>query len=141
MDLERWFLMPVVLHFFMTAGIAIVLGRKRFKAVRSGRVKRDDILNNTNNWPDDVLKFGRNFDNQFQIPILWYALTAFSMIMKSVDPILVLMSWIFLGLRVFHTSVHIGPNTLPLRFYAFVGGFVLLIIMWLWFAVRIFVTG
>jgi hypothetical protein len=141
MTLEQWALLPVVLHFFMTAAIAVIMGRKRFVAVRSGRTKRADILNNNNNWPDDVLKFSRNFDNQFQLPMLWYAVTAFALVVRLLDPVFVILSWVFFGSRVLHSYIHTGSNTLPMRFYVFLAGFMVLIAMWMWFALRVFVTG
>jgi hypothetical protein len=135
---EKWFLLPIFLHFFMVFAVGVAMGRARFMAVRGGRVKRSDIISNNNNWPDDVRKFSSNFSNQFEVPIFWYALTAFALITKLVDPVLIALSWVFLFSRVAHTLIHITSNKLPDRFYAFVAGFVILAIAWLWFALRYF---
>jgi hypothetical protein len=141
MTLEKWLLLPVFLHFVMVFVIAVMMGRARFKAVSSGRVKRSDILVNSNNWPDDILQISNNFNNQFQAPMLWYALTAFALITKVVDPVLIALSWIFLLSRVAHSAIHLTSNKLPDRFYAYLLGVTVLGIAWLWFAYRFFVAG
>jgi hypothetical protein len=138
MTLEKWFLLPVVLHFFMVFAIGGMMGRARFKAARSGRVKRDDVVSNNNNWPDDVRKFGSNFSNQFEVPMLWYALTAFVLITKLVDPVFVILSWMFLLSRGVHSFIHLTSNKLPDRFYAFLACFFVLAAAWVWFAIRYF---
>ncbi len=141
MNLEKWFLLPVFLHFVMVFVIAVMMGRARFEGVSSGRVKRADIVTNSNNWPDDILKISNNFNNQFQAPMLWYALTAFSLITKTVDPVLVGLSWIFLASRFAHSFIHLTSNKLPDRFYAYLVGVTVLGVAWLWFAYRYFVAG
>jgi hypothetical protein len=139
--LEKWFVLPLVLHFFVVFMLGAAMGRARFKAAGSGRVKQADILNNSRNWPDDVLKFGNNFTNQFEIPVIWYALTLLALVTNTVNATLVVFSWLFLVFRLAHTIEHIGPNTLPRRFYFYLGGFLSLAAMWTWFAICYFVLA
>lgn len=141
MTAEKLLLLPVIIHFFMTFAIAGMMGRARFTAVRSGRVKRSDIVNNSKAWPEDVLKIGNNFDNQFQLPMLWYACIGFALITGMVDTLLVVLAWVFLASRMAHSFVHVGGNTLPLRFYVYLAGFAVLMLMWLWFSLKYFVIG
>ncbi len=141
MSFEKWLLLPVVLHVLMTFCIGGLMGRARFQGVRSGQVKRVDIVNNSKAWPDYILKIGNNFDNQFQLPMMWYACVAFVLVTGSVDRALVLLSWVFFGARAAHAIEHIGQNALPRRFYFYLVGFLVLILMWLWFAARYFVIG
>jgi hypothetical protein len=136
MTLEKWFVLPVILHFFMVFIIGGMMGRARFKGVSSGRVKRSDVVANNSNWPDDIKKIGSNFSNQFEVPMLWYALTAFVLITKLVDPVFVALSWAFLIARAAHSYIHVTSNKLPDRFYAFLLCFIVLAVAWAWFAIR-----
>jgi hypothetical protein len=141
MTLEKWFLLPVVLHFFITLLIGVRMGRARFMAARAGHVTRAEILNNAQAWPPDVLKLSNNFNNQFQLPMMWYGLTAFVLVTHTADMALLVLSWAFLAARIWHTLVHMGSNTLPLRFYAYLAGFGVLMTMWAWFAFRYFMVS
>jgi hypothetical protein len=138
---EKLILLPVVVHFLMTMALGIYMGRSRFHAVRSGRVKRSDVVNNSKAWPDDVLKIGNSFDNQFQLPMMFYAGVAFVLVTGKVDGVLVLLAWLFVGSRAAHGFVHAGRNVLPLRFYLYVSGLAFLMAFWLWFAFQYFVIG
>jgi hypothetical protein len=138
---EKWLVLPIVLHFMMLAVLGGFMGRARFRGVSSGRVKRSGIVNNSKNWPDDILKFGNNFDNQFQLPVYWHICTVLILVTGITDWMLVWLSWVFLVSRVVHTVEHVGKNTLPRRFYFYLAGFAALLAMWLWFAARYFVTG
>jgi hypothetical protein len=141
MSQEKWLLLPVFLHFFMMVVIGGKMGRARFEGVKSGRVKRADIVNNSKAWPDDISKIGNNFDNQFQLPPYWYLCVVLVLLTGMIDKVLIVLCWVFLGARVAHTIEHTGSNTLPRRFYFYLIGFGSLTVMWLWFAVRFFVTG
>jgi hypothetical protein len=137
----QWLLLPVFLHFVMTFSIAVAMGRARFRGGAAGKFKRSDIINNSNGYPPDIKKIGDNFNNQFQLPVYWYACVAFVMITGTVDSMLIWLSWLFLGSRIMHAFNHIGANTLPQRYYFYLFGFVALGMMWLWFAAKYFVMS
>ncbi len=141
MTLEKWLLLPVVLHSVMVLVIGGMMGRARFRGGAEGKFKRSEIINNSNGYPPDIKKIGDNFNNQFQLPMLWYACVAFTMITGTVDRLLVALSWTFLVSRMLHTFNHVGANTLPARFYFYLVGFIALTVMWLWFTLRYFVIG
>jgi hypothetical protein len=137
----KLFLAPVFLHVLLILVVGVASGRARFAGVRSGRVKRADILNTSANWPDDIRKIGNNLDNQFQLPTIWYGLTAIVLALGMVDWVLIALSWAFVAARYAHSYIHTGANTLPARFYVFLAGFIIVDAMWIWFALRVFVTG
>jgi hypothetical protein len=141
MSYEKWLLLPVVLHVVMTMLLGVYMGRARFRGVGDGRVQRQDIVNNTKAWPPDILKIGNNFDNQFQLPMSWYACVAFILITGSVSRFFVWLSWVFLVSRAMHAIEHIGSNIVQRRFVFYLVGYLVLTIMWVWFAISYFVIG
>lgn len=138
MTSEKWFVLPLLLHFMQVFVIGVMMGRARFKAVATGRAKRDEIEINDMAWPRDVLQISKNFNNQFQVPSIWYALSILVVVLKLVDPILIVLSWMFLASRLVHSAIHLTTNKLPDRFYAYLLGFFILAFMWLWFALKYF---
>ena len=135
------FLAPIFVHFALTSfvGVRTILARKQ--SVISGKTKLADIALNSANWPADVKKLGNNFDNQFDVPIMWYALCALILITAELDMAFVFLSWIFLISRLAHSWIHTGSNYVRYRMYAFLAGFAALAVMWVWFAIRLYFVG
>ena len=47
------------------------------------------------NWPPRALQVGNSFQNQFELPVLFYVLTILALITKHADLLFVMMAWIF----------------------------------------------
>lgn len=138
MSLQQALLLPVFLHMLMTMGLGIASALARRKALLAGKVRMKDIVLDARGWPDEVRKLGNNYDNQFQLPMVWYAGIAFTLALGLVDGAAVAFAWAFFALRVAHSVVHVGSNILVRRFYIFVAGAVVLTLSWLWLAVKVF---
>jgi len=139
MNLTQWLLLPVFLHLILVSYVGISTIRARIGSVVRGETKLRDIALNTSNWPPHVRKLGNNFDNQFDVPTTWYALCGLLIATGKVDGVSAALSWAFVITRYIHTLIHIGANNVRHRMYAFLAGFGVLAVMWVWFAVRVFV--
>jgi hypothetical protein len=139
MSLQQALLLPVFLHVLMTIGLGVASARARRKSLIAGRARMKEVVVDSRAFPDDVRKLGNNYDNQFQLPLFWYAGIAFTLILNVGDGVLVALSWAFLALRVGHSFVHVGRNQLVRRFYVFTAGAVVLTAYWLWLAYKVFV--
>lgn len=139
MNLQQALLLPVFLHVLMTMGLGVASARARREALLAGRARMKEVVIDSRAFPNDVRKLGNNYDNQFQLPLLWYAGIAFTLILGVVDNVLVALAWAFLALRVGHSFVHVGRNQLIRRFYVFTAGAVVLTAYWLWLAYKVFV--
>ncbi|NJM30883.1 MAG: MAPEG family protein [Rhizobiales bacterium] len=106
-----------------------------------GETKVRDIALDTKAWPDKVKALGNNFDNQFDVPMLWYAACALLVATGLADWVSVALSWAFVAARIAHSVVHTGSNYVPLRMRVFLAGFAIVFLMWLWFGLRLFVLG
>ncbi len=129
-------LAPVFALVLLTFVLLIATGRKRLAAVRAGDVKIRDIALGQRNWPDHVAQCSNAFDNQFQIPVLFYVLTAFAMITKQADLVFVIMAWIFVALRALHAWIYVTTNNIRNRFNSYLAGVLVLMLMWLLFALE-----
>jgi hypothetical protein len=137
----QWLLLPAFAHVALVFYVGARMGRARFQAAREGRVRVKDVAVDGTKWPDDVRKIANNYQNQFEVPVLYYAALALIVATGLADWVAVVLSWAFVASRIAHALVHIGPNIVIRRFQLFLFGFVTVVILWLWFGLRLYVIG
>ncbi|MGY2051645.1 MAPEG family protein [Methylobacterium sp. JK268] len=130
-------LAPVFAQVLLTFGLLLWTGRARFAAVRKGAVAVERIAMGERNWPAPAQQVANAFANQFELPVLFYALTALALLTRKADLAFVVMAWIFVLTRFAHAAVYATTNPLLLRFRLFLAGALVLMAMWIVFAVRI----
>jgi len=130
-------LLPVFVQVALTFVLLMRLGSGRLRTLSAGKTKVRDIALGESNWPADVTQVGNCFNNQFQLPMLFYVLVVLALVLHKADLLFVIMSWIFVISRVVHAGVHITSNNVNQRFAAYTVGMVVLLLMWAIFAVRI----
>ncbi len=133
----RTVLLPLFVQVLLTFTLATWSGYLRVQAVRGGAVKARDVALREPNWPPHVLKVQYAFQNQLELPLLFYLLTILAWLTKQVDLVFVVMAWLFVGLRLLHAVVHVGSNHLGRRAILFIAGATVLAAMWLIYMVRI----
>jgi hypothetical protein len=134
-------LAPVFVQVGLTFFLLFWMGRRRFEAVRKREVAIRDIALAEPNWPPGVMQVSNAFHNQFQTPVLFYALVALALVTRQADLAFVAMSWAFVLARVIHAAVYGTTNHVPTRFRVFLAGTLVLMAMWIVFAVRILLGG
>jgi hypothetical protein len=134
-------LLPAFVHVALVSYVLLRSGHGRVAAVRAGIVKSSEIDTNRNAYPEPIRNFSNNYQNQFELPVLYYAVLSFVMITGFVDTVLVTLSWAFVASRLAHSFVHTGANVIATRFKIFTLGLVFLILLWVWFGLRLFVIG
>ncbi|MFL0797390.1 MAG: MAPEG family protein [Cellvibrionaceae bacterium] len=80
---------------------------------------------------DRVAKLGRNFDNLFEVPVLFYAAGVSAIALGVSSKILFLLAWAFVALRFVHTAIHLTYNNPLHRFIPFMLSFFCVIGMWI----------
>ena len=130
-------LAPVFVLIGLTFVLLFLTGQRRIGAVKQGKTQIRDIVLDDSNWPANATQASNAFNNQFQLPVLFYVLVVLALIVHKADLLFVVMSWIFVALRFVHAGIHITTNRLGNRFMAYTAGLVILIAMWIIFAARI----
>jgi hypothetical protein len=130
-------LLPVFVLVALTFAIHIRMGYLRVTSVKRGETKMRDIALGQPGWPDDATQWTRAFQNQFELPVLFYVLVALALPLRQADLIFVILSWVFVVLRLIHAYIHTGTNDVPNRFYVYLAGAIVLMIMWILFALKI----
>jgi hypothetical protein len=134
-------LLPVFVEVGLTFYLMFMMFVHRGQALRTGTVKPSDIALREQRWPLKATQYANCFHNQFELPVLFYAVVAFILITSTNSFVFVLLAWIFVVARLVHAYVHTGSNVVEQRFYAVAVSTVALFLMWLIFAVRILITG
>jgi hypothetical protein len=130
-------LLPLFVHVLLVFCLLFWMGRTRFVAARGKQVKELDPAASQYAWPPRAAQAARAFENQFETPVLFYVLVILALITKEADLLFVVMSWLWVLTRIVHALVHTTSNRLALRFPAFLAGVIILLVMWIIFAVRI----
>jgi hypothetical protein len=130
-------LLPLFVQVALTFVLLLWTGNARAGALRSNQTKVSDIALGEGKWPAHVMQIGNNYNNQLQLPVLFYVLVILAWITRKADLLFVVMSWIFVISRIAHAWIHTSTNEMRVRFYAFATGAFVLLIMWAIFAVRI----
>jgi len=125
-------LYPVFVQVALTLAVYCLLGVARGRALRSASRSKGnpDLAMGRFTWPEDAQKTANNQRNQFELPVLFYAVVAFALIVHGADLVMVMLAWAFVLTRIMHAAIHIGPNKVRWRTPAFALGFVVLAAMW-----------
>jgi hypothetical protein len=130
-------LLPVFVLVLLTLFLALWMGYERNKVVFSKEVRIKDIALTKENWPEQAKKVSNAYHNQYELPVLFYVLTAFALITRKADLIFVVLAWVFVLSRLVHAYIHTTSNRVPRRFFAYLVGLAVLTIMWIYFAIQI----
>lgn len=122
-------LYPVLAHMLLVVFLFIPLIMRKSKAIKDKAVDLNETALNHQAWTPDVQKVSNNIANQFEIPVLFYALCIIIALTNNVGVFNTVMAWGFVALRYMHTYVHIGSNFVPLRMRIFALSLVIVLIM------------
>jgi hypothetical protein len=132
----QWVLLPV----FVLVGLtfALLLGMVATRGYGKGgqTVPRDSVTGKAN-WTGRAAQYGDCFNNSFQVPVLFYILIALALPLRHADLVIVLLSWVFVVTRFAHAGIFVSSNNIRQRGLAWFSGVLVLLAMWLYFALKI----
>jgi hypothetical protein len=73
--------------------------------------------------------------NLLELPVLFYVICMMSYMTDSVASAILYLAWLYVGLRILHTSIHLSYNNVLHRLIPFAASNVVLISMWVSFFV------
>ena len=120
---------PLVLLWFM--------GRIRLPMLAAKSIRIKDIALSRDAWPEHEKRVSNAFDNQFQIPILFY-LVAFMTLYLGVTWVEAGLGLLFTVSRIAHAAIFAINNNVVRRFWAFAAGYALIVLWFIELIVRLF---
>ncbi|WP_193176265.1 MAPEG family protein [Oricola nitratireducens] len=130
---------PVIVQVVLTLVAYAVMSNRRIAAVRAGVARGRDFR--IPNDPEMSASAARNVSNQFELPVLFYVVCLAFYQTGGVDMTALVFAWLFVASRIVHALVHLTANIVQLRRRVFIGGFLAVIVLWVWFAIHIITTG
>src|SRR5947209_19484066 len=118
---------PLFVQIALTFVLLIWTGSARYRSVARGETRVRDIALGQSAWPPLVQQVSNSFRNQFELPVLFYVVVILAYLLHKTDFLFVVLSWVFVALRILHAAIHAGSNRVLRRFQAFVAGAIVLV--------------
>ena len=129
---------PIIALVALTFAVAPQILIRRVKAAFEGTVGPKDFRGGESaRVPADVAIPNRNYMNLLELPILFYLVCVCLFVTKHVTPVDVGLAWVFTGLRLIHSIVHLTYNNVLQRLIIFNLGAFVLIALWIRFALAL----
>ncbi len=131
--------LAIAAQVLLTLIILVLMGRERVPRVRSGEIPAADIAVERTAYPLYARLLSNSFDNQFQLPVLFYLAAILTLVFTSTSWIELVLAWLFVALRYAHAFVHVTTNRVYRRFALYTAGLAVLALLWLWLVLRLLV--
>lgn len=130
-------LLPVFVEVALTFVLLIAMVAARRATLVAGETRIKDVALGQPNWPARVTRIANCYRNQFELPVLFYVLIALALPLRRADLFMVLMSWVFVVARLAHAGVFVTSNDFGRRSTVWIAGALVLMAMWVYFALKI----
>ncbi len=118
----------------LTFLVLLIIPVRRFRASFSGQVGPGDFkLGESANVPEKVSLPNRNMMNLLEMPLLFYVVCMMYFVSGTVTHNALWLAWLYVGLRVLHSAIHITYNNVMHRLTMFALSNFALIALWLFF--------
>jgi hypothetical protein len=107
-------LWPMLAHIGWVSMLYVWLTVARQRAVKSGQIASSCFVLGRDE-PLEVARITRNLANQFELPLIFYALVVLLVALGQVTRFDVIAAWVFVAGRVAHTLVQTLTDNVPLR--------------------------
>ena len=124
---------PVIIQALVTLYLYIPMSARRIQSVKSGTSKASDYRL-IEKEPEDVRQMTRAIANQYETPILFYAVCLSAYVTQNAGIVMLTLAWIYVAVKCVHVFVHATSNRLRIRRPIFMVSFITLIAMWVVFA-------
>ena len=122
-------LLPALIQALLTLFLYAALAVAKDKAMQAGLVDLERRALHDDAWPESVMKINNNIRNQFELPVLFYALTIVLWQLHETGLLAQSLAWLFVASRIVHVYIHVGANYVPARRRVFTFGWVILLAM------------
>ena len=106
---------PALAQIVWTFVVLAIMFRARFAAVKARDVRISQIALSNDPWPAQARAASNNFTNQFETPVLFFALTGIAVFVGATGWVMTLFAWIYVASRIVHTFIHTGTNNVMQR--------------------------
>lgn len=134
-------LYPLIIQVALTFAIMVYLFVQRMAEFQRKRINPEKVPTRAamREQMTDSAPVADNFQNQFELPVLFYLGVVLALTLLLRDPVLAAFAWTFVTFRILHALVHVTYNNVMHRFYCFALSAIALLCLWLRLAWLIFI--
>jgi hypothetical protein len=133
---------PLIAQVVLVAIVAIRMYVVRVAEIRARHIHPQSLA--TSRIASEALQnvaAADNFRNLFEVPVLFFAVCAALAITDAATPLQLALAWLYVGLRVVHSFIHVTYNRVMHRLSVYVASTLCVFIMWGLFAVALWRAG
>jgi hypothetical protein len=134
-----WLIAAVLVQGALALVVLALLGNVRLPLIAGGNVHIADVALSRDAWPDRAKQVSNAFDNQFQLPVLFYVAGGLALYFQP-SLLEVVLAWLFVVLRIAHAAIFVTTNHVVRRFTAYAIGYGVLVLFWLDLVVRLILS-
>ncbi len=113
------YILCIYFYMFAVRKNSVVSGKTSIKYFKSYNINEVDPY---------VLVVGRHLENQYELPMLYFILNILTLFLGFTNLTFVILAWVFVISRFFHSYIHLTSNRIQLRMLSFTLGFLTLIV-------------
>jgi hypothetical protein len=128
---------PVFAHVVLVFVLMLVMFNRRVAAIKARELTLRDAMLPARAFPERATLAANAYQNQFEMPLLFYAAVLFAIVLNGVNTALVVLAWAYVAARAVHALLHVnGANALQ-RMRPFAVSALILLAMWVLLALHL----
>lgn len=130
--MEKIIILAMFAQVTLSLVVMLIMGKRRFAAAKNKQLDLSDFKTMQLDKAGDTIRVAdRNFSNQFEIPVLFYAGCLLALQLNSASTLVAILACLFVATRIVHSVIHLGKNNVRARFNVFLLGCICVFSIWL----------
>ena len=125
---------PMIVQAALVAVIWVRMYVVRLGEIRRRRIDPQSLADSRGAAMFENVTSADNLRNLFEVPVLFFAVCLALAITDSVSTVQIALAWLYVGLRVLHSLIHVTYNRVMHRFAVYVASTLVVFAMWALFA-------
>ena len=134
-EAQYWLIIAMLAQVLLTFLLLFALPFPRFSAAFAKKVTFQEDGRPV--FPKQVTQLGDCLNNQFQMPMLFFAACLLAMHLNMVTMVMAILAGVFVALRWVHAAIFVTNNFIPARFLVFVVSSLALLVIWVMIALQV----
>lgn len=129
--MKNQLIFPMAFYAFYMFAIAVFLFRTRVRALKNREVSMKYFKTYNDTPPPEYSRIAeRHYENQFEVPMLFFATGVMQFSLGLVNELTIGLMWAFVISRLLHSYIHLGSNNIRLRLPFFTVGWFAILALW-----------
>ncbi len=125
-------LLPLLAMVVLTFAVMVCMGYRRVTTLRRERIHPQKVATSAQMAATIAdSRASDNFRNLFELPVLFYVAVLVALATAQTGWLVLLLAWLFVGLRIVHSLIHCSYNRVMHRFVVFLCGAAVLLVLWI----------